>query len=221
VKKRPGRTPSPLGRGDTQVQHPRNFAHFEIGEVFELHEPRKVWRRLGESSERAIEIDEVDRARLVRSERVGKRDTHSPTATLLGTMPASVIEEDAAHHVCRDSQKMGAILPRDPILVDQPEVRFVDERCRLERVLGSFAPHQSGCNPTQIVEDDGCQTISCRSIPFAELDEKPGNVFRPLRHRSPSWENAIPRPSEFFKDTDLRSLAQQDLALPNACGRRM
>jgi hypothetical protein len=39
-----------------------------------------------------------------------------------------VVDEDTPHQLRRDSKKMGAILPLDSGVIDQPHIRFVYER---------------------------------------------------------------------------------------------
>jgi hypothetical protein len=51
--------------------------------------------------------------------------------TLHGVSAPRMVHEDSAHHFGGDSQEVRAVLPVDAILVDQPQVGFMNERGRL------------------------------------------------------------------------------------------
>jgi hypothetical protein len=51
-------------------------------------------------------------------------------------MPACMIHENAPHHLRRDTEKLRPILPGDAVLIDQPQVRFVNECGRLQGMFG-------------------------------------------------------------------------------------
>ena len=55
-------------------------------------------------------------------------------------MAARVVNEDAAHGLRRDPEEVRAVLPLDLALVDELEVRLVDEGRGLEGVVGALAP---------------------------------------------------------------------------------
>jgi hypothetical protein len=54
-----------------------------------------------------------------------------------------VVDEDATHHLGRDAQEMGAVLPDDALLIDEAQVGLVNERGGLERVP-RLLPAQEG-----------------------------------------------------------------------------
>jgi len=58
-----------------------------------------------------------------------------------GGVLAGVIDQDAAHDVCRDAEEMGAVLPFYVFLVDQFKIRFVHQRRRIQRLARIFATH--------------------------------------------------------------------------------
>jgi hypothetical protein len=61
-----------------------------------------------------------------------------------------VIDKDAAHHPGSNAEEVGAIAPMNLALVNQPNVGFMDERRRLERVAGRFVTHVAGRQTTQV-----------------------------------------------------------------------
>ncbi len=54
-------------------------------------------------------------------------------------MGSGIIHEDATHHLRGDAEEMGAVLPGGGALIDQPQIRFVDEAGRLQGVIGAFS----------------------------------------------------------------------------------
>ena len=65
--------------------------------------------------------------------------------------PPRMVHEDAAHHFGGHREEVRAVLPTRPILIDEPEVGFVNERGRLEGVVAPL-PAQIGCRaPPQVL----------------------------------------------------------------------
>jgi len=54
-------------------------------------------------------------------------------------MRPRVIDEDAPHQLGGDAEELRAILPVGLMLVDQAQVRLVDQRRRLQSMIGSLA----------------------------------------------------------------------------------
>jgi hypothetical protein len=61
------------------------------------------------------------------------------------------VHENPPHHDRREADELCAILPVHLPLVDQPEVRLVDERGGLERVVAPLAEQIQGGQPAQLV----------------------------------------------------------------------
>ncbi len=49
-------------------------------------------------------------------------------------MRAGAVDQEASHHLTRDAEKLPAVLPHDPPLINQSEVHLVNERRRLPRM---------------------------------------------------------------------------------------
>ena len=58
----------------------------------------------------------------------------APSPRFLAACAAGVVHEDSAHHLRGDAEEMRAVPPVDLALFDQPQVRLVNQRRRLERV---------------------------------------------------------------------------------------
>jgi hypothetical protein len=75
-----------------------------------------------------------------------------------------VIHEDAPHHLRRDAEELRAVLPLCAVLIDQPQVGFVNECGRLQRVIGALTP-QVGLGPTmEVLVDQRDELIASRGI---------------------------------------------------------
>ena len=74
-------------------------------------------------------------------ERLVEGDLHRTAAAFLRVARARVIDQDAAHHARRDREEVRAILPRDGRSVDQPDIRLVDQRGRLQAVAHALSRH--------------------------------------------------------------------------------
>ena len=59
-------------------------------------------------------------------------------------MRAGAIDQDASHHLTRRPEELPAVLPHHALLIDQPHVRLVHERRRLQRVAAAFAAQLPG-----------------------------------------------------------------------------
>jgi hypothetical protein len=64
------------------------------------------------------------------------------------TAPRAV-DQKAAHRLGRDGKEMRAVLPANISLIDEAQIRLVNERRRLERVVGAFAPARARRDPAQ------------------------------------------------------------------------
>jgi hypothetical protein len=65
-------------------------------------------------------------------------------AAFCGVLGARVVHENAPHHLRSHTEELRAVVPLGAALVDEPEIRLVDERRGLERVLLSLATHRAG-----------------------------------------------------------------------------
>ena len=86
-------------------------------------------------------------------------------------MSAGVIDQDMAHRLRRDTEEMGAVLPFDLALVDEPEVCLADERRRLQWVAGRFAPHVAASHLPQAFIDHRHQVIERVAPAIAPRDQ--------------------------------------------------
>jgi hypothetical protein len=114
----------------------------------------------------------VQRNRLeigVPAEQCGRIELHpSPTAGPFGHLsPSRVINEDPAHHLRGQREKLCPVLPRYLSLVDKPKIRFVNERGRLQQVARPLASEAGASPPAQIPIHQRDEAIACGLIPSA------------------------------------------------------
>ena len=96
--------------------------------------------------------------------------------TFRGVSAPRMVYEDATHHLGGDREEMRAVLPTDPILVDQPQIGFVNERGRLQGVVAPL--------PTQ---------IACRACPQISVHQIEEIVARLNVPTSPGAQQERPR----------------------------
>jgi hypothetical protein len=90
----------------------------------------------------------------------------------LRLVSAGVVDQDHAHHFGRKSVKMCAIFPHRLLLVQEPQVEFVDQNRGLNNIRISLAP-DIGCGHfPQMRIDKGHQLIERRGLAVSPLGEK-------------------------------------------------
>ncbi len=81
------------------------------------------------------------------------------TASALDVVVTSMVDQYAPHHLRRNCEEVGAILPLHSLVVHQAHVRFVYQRGRLEGVARALALHVAVSEAAKFTIDDRCQTI--------------------------------------------------------------
>jgi hypothetical protein len=110
--------------------------------------------------------------------RVVQRDLLDATAALLGVLGARVIDENAPHGLGGDTEELRAVLPLGASLVDEPEVRFVDERRGLQGVIVRFTPHCSGRLAVQLGINDRQQPFARTCVALTPRQQEWGDIGR-------------------------------------------
>jgi hypothetical protein len=68
---------------------------------------------------------------------------------------AGVIDQDPPHHLRRHPKEVRPVLPIGLSLIDEAQVDLVDERRRLERVIGPLHPELPVGDATELRIDPG------------------------------------------------------------------
>src|ERR1700761_8103000 len=94
-----------------------------------------------------------------------QRDIHlnAKICSTLRSAPASrIIDKDLPHQVRRDSQKMDTVFRAERLLIDQPQIGFIDQRSTLQGVIWPLA--------SQVIARDSAQLfIDERNEPFKRI----------------------------------------------------
>jgi hypothetical protein len=96
-------------------------------------------------------------------------------AALLGEPFPGVIDEDSPHHPGGHAEEVRPVAPLSLSLVNEPHVRFVDERRRLQRMTGWFSLHVAGRQATQVPVNERQQVLEGLPIPVAPGNEPLGD----------------------------------------------
>src|SRR5438876_6947662 len=89
---------------------------------------------------------------------------------------ARIVQQDTAHDLRRNAEKMRAILPMNLLLIDKPQVGFVYQSRRLQRVIAILAPHIAVRQAMQLPFDKRQQFIQGRLIAVPPINQQTGNV---------------------------------------------
>ena len=71
---------------------------------------------------------------------------------------------------------MRSVLPLDSVHVNEPDVRFVDQRRGLERVVRSLAPHVALGQGVELLVDERNELVEGRFVTVAPRQEQVSGV---------------------------------------------
>ena len=93
-------------------------------------------------------------------------------------MPAGVVDQDATHDQRRGAKKMRSILPVDLTLIDEPEIRLVNQRGRLERVVDPFFPKLARGDAAHLRVDERQQLVKRTAVAATPVREERRDLGR-------------------------------------------
>ena len=174
-----GRLPVAFDGGGREAQDFRRFFDRQAAEVTQFNQSRQ-WRiKCGEFVERLIEQDDVYVRGGVGDEGdFGEGDFDRACATLFGQVAARVIYQQAAHDFSHCAEKVRAVLPVHLPLIHQLQINLVDQRRRLQRVIGALVFQAARRQPPQFIIDDGHQFIQRRRLAALPGKQELGDVVR-------------------------------------------
>ena len=154
----------------------RDVVEGQPAEKSQLHHAALARIERRQLGQRRVQIEEVDVWRVVVRDGAVERQAR-PSAGPFGHLaPPGVIYQDPAHHLGRQGEEMRSILPIGVPLVDESEVRLVDQRRRLQQVPRLFVP-ESGRRPAaQLLVDDGDERVTRGEIPSAPRVEQSRHI---------------------------------------------
>ena len=134
-----GGAPLALRRRGRHLQHVSRFFDGEPAKRAEFHDLRQAAIDGFQALERIIQREHgylVGNGRLDSLIDRHALDTIAPLARVVAT---GVVDEDPPHDLCGDTKEMRSTPPIDLPLIDESQVRFVDERRRLQGVAHPLA----------------------------------------------------------------------------------
>jgi hypothetical protein len=143
----PAQFPHQPGAGHCPVPFHRPLGNAKgLGDLFDVHAGEKTHFddlglariEFGEFFHRFVEGEDFFITLWSESDGFVEFDSTRPTAAFLAFPLSGVIDQDSAHGLSADGEKMGAALPIDTGLVDEPQIGFVHQGGWLEGVIGSF-----------------------------------------------------------------------------------
>jgi hypothetical protein len=103
----------------------------------------------GQSQKRLVQRDDVDVLGISGRVVIGERNQLPPGASLGGMLRAGVVDENPPHDLRGDAIELRTIPPLYAPLIDEPKVRFMNERRWLQRVSGELVSKVSRRDPPQ------------------------------------------------------------------------
>lgn len=125
-----------------------------------------------ERLERVVERDDVITGFAGYREGLVEAHLDGSAAALLRAACPRVVHENAAHHPRRHRKEMSAILPRDSVCIDQPDIGFVHERRRLEAVAGTFPRHAAARDSIKLLVYERNQSLEGGFVALRPSEEE-------------------------------------------------
>lgn len=128
------------------------------------------------------------------------------SAALLALSPASVVDDHLTHRAGGDGEEVIAVLPVRSGLIDQLQVRLVDEASRIQGTGSSPAAELPASNPAQLGVNESHQLIECAGPAFAVGDQNGCDAFS-SRHDGPrlpgDGRSALSRDGPLIRSQDV------------------
>ena len=156
----------------------RGFLDRESAKRAKLDDLRQLGVDLGQMIERMVQRE--DGYLVWRGDVLGFIHGHTAhtLAPLVRAMTTSVVHEDAAHDLRRDTKEVRAILPIDLALVNEPDVRLMDQGRRLQGVVGALAPKLARGDAAELGVDEGQQLTERSAVAATPIAEQRRDVRR-------------------------------------------
>ena len=161
------------GSGRHRQRH-RGFLDRQSAEEAQLDNPGLRLVERFEPRERAIEIEDVHCVDPMRRRGNGRIqfDGHGHSATFLPRLAPRMVEEHTPHKLRGDAEEMTSILPIDLALIEQTQIRLVDDRSDLEPIVPPFADQAARRKHTQFVVNERHQLVERVSAAILPLVQK-------------------------------------------------
>ena len=134
-----GKQPIPFNGRNGNAQNFSGLGFHQAAKKPELYDATRSRIGSGQVRQRLIDRQEVNRLRVLEVRHVLELHSHLGARTLARVPGSRVIHEDTAHLLRHRGQEMGPIVPFQLIRAEQPEVCFVHQGRRLQRVTATLA----------------------------------------------------------------------------------
>lgn len=111
-----------------------------------------------------------------------QREIIKTSAALPTSLPARVVDKDAAHDARRDGEEVRAILPRYVLGIDEPEIGLVHERGGLKTMPGPLAGHAAPRDLMEFLMDERDQPREGFLVALPPGQQQSGDVRGFLRN---------------------------------------
>ena len=125
---------------------------------------------------RFVQILHVDPRLASRYGHLVKGEPHPSTGPFGHPAAARVIDKDAAHHLRRQREEVGPVLPAGPLLVHQAQVGLVHEGRGLEGVSSALSAHPLRGALIQLPIQRCEQRIASGVVPAAPGPQQSGDI---------------------------------------------
>src|SRR5262245_35938207 len=174
-----------IGGGPREAEDFAGLFDAQPGEVMQLDELAAEGVVAGEAVQGLVQGEEV--IRRGEGDGLGLLEVAAavPPASLLGALATGAIDEDPAHGLGRSGEEVAPAVPPPGLLgIDQPEIRLVHQRGRLERLAGPLLGQPLGRQLAELVVDQREQLLARPRLPVFDGREDASDVVR-RRGRSP------------------------------------
>ena len=89
-----------------------------------------------------------------------------------------MIYQNTPHHFGGDAKELRTVLPVNVFLINEPKVCLIDQRGRLQSVIGNLLPHAINRDMSQFLIDEWQHLVERGFIAVAPVDEELSNTFR-------------------------------------------
>jgi len=191
-----------LGR---DFEHGGGLFNAQAGEKSKLDRLGLSGIELSQQLQSRIQFHEFRIARWRHDHGFVQRDLARGAAPFPGASGQSVVDEDAAHHLGRQGEKVGAVLPWNAVDIHQPNEGLVDQGAGLQSVSLAFPRHITSGDALKLRMHDGDQLVERRLVAGAPSTEQRRDVCRLLFHAT---EYTIGAPPLKLRDMDERRYAE-------------
>ena len=91
-------------------------------------------------------------------------------------MAASIVDQNAPHHLCSDREKVRAVIPLNISLIDETDKCFVDQRRGLQRMAPALAVHIVMGQTMQLAVNQRRQMVESCLVSGAPIQKQLGDV---------------------------------------------